>query len=737
LQQNEERPPIVATTTETKVVITGDSKGAVSAIQQLNTAMGGMESIASKITGIFGAVAGTAGIAYFTNLTKSVLENAASLADLSEKTGISVENLSRLQYVAAATGTNFDTLSKGIGRLQKQIYDAAKSTEDAPKSFERYGISVRDAAGKIRPTIDVLTDLAGVFEVMPNGAEKASLAVDLFGKKVSGDMLLALNAGKEGMRALFDEADALGIVIGGKLASEADQFNESLGRLSRLSAAAGISIGNSLMPRLNELASGLVDLRTSGAVSGAGIFARLFGQDFDTSSKTAAQNLENTRRKIAELTEEEKTAVGIRKQAIALLIEGQQQLEKFWDKQAQRESGSGSTDAEIVARRILLQGKLNAELAKLDKLRAISSGQADAEILLSDEKRIQAQIKSAEKLRDALRSAWQETVQAAKAAGDEAAKLLQSAGDKRQSGADKATDIRRSQLSPEEQLTANQADYQRLSDNASESANLAKLAALQGRTQAAAKLAEQASKDAERAARLVDKLGTPEAQASAAERIGEVQATADEAKAAIKLKEQKDLTETAANQAVMLKELDKQITDLQTKAASIAVKVDIADAESSISSLQAKLDALQDKTITVTVNQVTSSDMAKFDAAAAASGYAWGGWTGPGSKFQPAGIVHANEFVTRSEIVNQRGALAFLQRFNREGMRALPGFASGGLVGSLNIPQLSAPAAQSARAAAIFNFPGMGSYQVSMMDDAFARLQVNFQRIALQKGGRR
>jgi|GEM_PF-2224421 len=71
-------------------------------------------------------------------------------------------------------------------------------------------------------------------------------------------------------------------------------------------------------------------------------------------------------------------------------------------------------------------------------------------------------------------------------------------------------------------------------------------------------------------------------------------------------------------------------------------------------------------------------------------GFANGGYTGPGGKYQPAGIVHAGEHVTRSEVVRQPGALAFLDRFNRVGMAALyglRGYANGGLVG-LAMPAL-------------------------------------------------
>ncbi|WP_149356834.1 phage tail length tape measure family protein, partial [Comamonas testosteroni] len=80
---------------------------------------------------------------------------------------------------------------------------------------------------------------------------------------------------------------------------------------------------------------------------------------------------------------------------------------------------------------------------------------------------------------------------------------------------------------------------------------------------------------------------------------------------------------------------------------------------------------------------------------AVAGSFSSGGWTGPGSKYQYAGVVHADEFVHRQEVVRQPGALAFLTRFNQVGMAALNDwlpYADGGLVvgagASLGIPSM-------------------------------------------------
>jgi hypothetical protein len=61
-------------------------------------------------------------------------------------------------------------------------------------------------------------------------------------------------------------------------------------------------------------------------------------------------------------------------------------------------------------------------------------------------------------------------------------------------------------------------------------------------------------------------------------------------------------------------------------------------------------------------------------------GWAEGGWTGPGHKHQPAGVVHADEFVVHKQARRQveRQAPGFLDELNATGR--LPGYHRGGLV---------------------------------------------------------
>ena len=564
----------------------------------------------------------------------------------------------------------------------------------------------------------MLLDVADAFALLPEGAARSAKAAELFGAKLGTVMIPFLTQGRAGIEALGDEIERLGGLMSDETAKAAAEFNDNLDRLKTLSSSAGIALANELVPALNAFINRILDLRQS-KLSFADL---LLGQSYADKFKTAAENVDIITAKIAELRREQAQASAQDKADYNDRIARQERLLDYYSRQAQRESGEDpQAEAAAAAKRIALQTQLQTKLAELERLRRVAAGQASADILLDEAKNTDARIKIAEKLRDAWVSALQKVRQESAKATEDAKTLAESADKTRQAGADKAQDIRRGQMSESDQAYLNQRDATDFADRATTGALEAKLAAQHGRTDAAAKLAEQALKDAERASKYADKI-------------------AIEAQAKVKEKEAQSLDATAAKLKSQVDELDTQITDLKTKAAEIAVQVKIDEAIGAIAQIQQQLATLQDKTVTITVNTVQTGDTPAPNSFSSDSNmvaqFARGGYTGPGGKWDPRGIVHAGEFVVRSEVLKQQGVLSLLDRLNRYGAAALPGFADGGLVGRLAIPSLRSPQPVTERMAATFNFPGLGSYRASLSADTFAQLQRDFQRAALQKGGR-
>ncbi|HRD90546.1 MAG TPA: hypothetical protein PK752_20165, partial [Accumulibacter sp.] len=352
-------------------------------------------------------------------------------------------------------------------------------------------------------------------------------------------------------------------------------------------------------------------------------------------------------------------------------------------------------------------------------------------------------LKDAERLRETFRSALKTTIADAEKIRQESIKLQQSADEIRSKGADAAKEARDSQLSEGDRAYLAQREAAALADSATTNALSAKLAAGHSRTENAIKLADQATKEAERAAKLAEKIADPETRARAIERISEAQASAEEARAMVKRDEAAQMEKQVETIEFQIFSLDNAIIDLRQKLNELVLEVDIDNARSAIAEIQAQLAAIPDVTVKKVEIQVSRTEAGGGAAPAGDQEMVWlpglarGGYTGPGGKYQVAGVVHRGEYVLPQEVVRQRGMLALLDRLRRQGLAALPGFADGGLVGRLSLPQLRQQQPAAARAAAVFNFPGMGRYETSMDAYNFERLQRDFQREALKKGGRR
>lgn len=208
------------------------------------------------------------GVALFA-IAKSTANAGEELLKTSQKIGISVETLSALKHAANMADLNMDLLTRGLKTLSANMVEASRHTGNGEQLFRMLGVSAVDAAGKVRPTAEVLLDLAGVFITLQDGASKTDAAVQLFGK--SGlDLIPFLNQGKEGIAALMTEAERLGLVMSTKDAEAANAFNDQLKRLEGQMRGVTLAVGKELIPTITELVQVLSNFGIGGAVS-AGI----------------------------------------------------------------------------------------------------------------------------------------------------------------------------------------------------------------------------------------------------------------------------------------------------------------------------------------------------------------------------------------------------------------------------------------------------------------------------------
>ncbi len=225
--------------------------------------LGLMGSVLGKL-GPAGLIAGASIAALGVGITALVMP-VARVGDeffkLSQKTGVSVEALTALDYAAKLSDVTTEGLTKALQKLSVAMFDTQVNGEEGSAALKALGVSATDVHGQIRPTEAVLLDLAEKFARMPDGADKAALAVKLFGKEGLA-IIPFLNQGREGISALMEEAQRLGLVISEDVGRASEVFNDNLTRLSAIFEGVQRQIGAAVIPILADFTEQVVLAQT-------------------------------------------------------------------------------------------------------------------------------------------------------------------------------------------------------------------------------------------------------------------------------------------------------------------------------------------------------------------------------------------------------------------------------------------------------------------------------------------
>jgi len=82
---------------------------------------------------------GTAVLAPMLGAAKAFSSMGDQVAKMAKRTGLSVETLSELRFVASQTGTEFESLEMGFRRMQRSIYDAGRGMSTAVDALADLG----------------------------------------------------------------------------------------------------------------------------------------------------------------------------------------------------------------------------------------------------------------------------------------------------------------------------------------------------------------------------------------------------------------------------------------------------------------------------------------------------------------------------------------------------------------------------------------------------------------------
>lgn len=185
---------------------------------------------------------GVTSIGGLTRLGKQALDTAGNLDELAQQAGVTTRELQQLTVAGLQVGVEQEKLVQSLAQFGRRVGEAAQGTGSLRKVLDQYNIAVRDAEGRTRSSVSVLTDLADAVQSAGSQQEKLRIVSEAFGSRIGSRLLPLLVDGSDGFRQWAQTAEAAGLVMDDTLIAAADRASDSLATL-QFAVSKGFEIG--------------------------------------------------------------------------------------------------------------------------------------------------------------------------------------------------------------------------------------------------------------------------------------------------------------------------------------------------------------------------------------------------------------------------------------------------------------------------------------------------------------
>ena len=236
------------------------SFGSVAA-QQIKAVGQKMEGFGSAVEGVgralapVSAAAGAFGAGLLSAGYKAV-QTADDLNTLAKQTGLTTDDLQRMQYASDLIDVSFESMTSAASKLKKSM-----TGHDA--TWKRLRVAVKDANGEMRDSRTVFFETLRALSEVTNETERDQLAMELFGR--SADELAGIiDDGGAALSQYGDKAAELGLILDGDTLDALNETNDALDTMKAQMNGAVIQLGaalaESLAPAVEKIAGGVEKL---------------------------------------------------------------------------------------------------------------------------------------------------------------------------------------------------------------------------------------------------------------------------------------------------------------------------------------------------------------------------------------------------------------------------------------------------------------------------------------------
>ena len=211
-----------------------------------NQRMGEINSAVSTVKSALGALGFAMGVKEFASLIKGSIDASERLANLSASTNLSVETLAGLNLLAKESGTDMDSLAKGINRMSVEM-------GKTPEKFKALGITATDSA-------TAFAQFSDIFKQLPDINQRNALAQAVFSRSWAElAPILAMGSAQIG------EVIAKGTQLSGQTTEGAKAAREFNDKWTELTGTGGVMtrIMEGILPSISGIADEMLAVQES------------------------------------------------------------------------------------------------------------------------------------------------------------------------------------------------------------------------------------------------------------------------------------------------------------------------------------------------------------------------------------------------------------------------------------------------------------------------------------------
>ncbi|MCY3020189.1 MAG: hypothetical protein NTW87_14320, partial [Planctomycetota bacterium] len=181
-------------------------------------------------------------------------DRAKGMERLASRLGTSAGALGGLEFAGARSGAGAGEMATALDWYNRTLGDAMRGNEQAIKSFEALGLNFKDLSKM--DAVDAFAKIAETIRALPSPAERASAAMDMFGRGAHG-IQGVLNRSRAEMAAMADEAKRLNVVMSPKAADAVASLGGAFKGVGAATEGSWNAIAEAIAPVITDFMKSL------------------------------------------------------------------------------------------------------------------------------------------------------------------------------------------------------------------------------------------------------------------------------------------------------------------------------------------------------------------------------------------------------------------------------------------------------------------------------------------------